>query len=278
MLGLIFVVLVPVCGAAVMLYVAFVRKPANNPQEFLNEGRAAATDTLVVSAGSSTTHASASADYVAMLRDRLRQRYEFVNAGVNGNTSQDLLHRMDRIVACRPDAVTILIGVNDARNDASPGPSLDAYRDNLEAILARLRTETDARVALLSLQPVGEDLSSATNRRVVQYNAVIRDVAARYDAAYLPLYEQLSAIIRKSGHRPPAPYDFSFTSVFLSALRHYAGRHSWDEIGASNGFAVHTDGIHLNNRAATVVADLVEGWLRGSDPARKRSAWKAGAR
>ncbi|WP_019891462.1 hypothetical protein [Streptomyces purpureus] len=43
-----------------------------------------------------------------------------MNARVNGHTSADLLERVDSdIVACRPVAVTILIGTNDL-GDAVP--------------------------------------------------------------------------------------------------------------------------------------------------------------
>lgn len=204
-----------------------------------------------MNAGSSTTHASASGDYVARLRERFGGRgYEFVNAGANGSTSADLLRRMDDIVACKPDAVTILIGVNDVRRDGSERATRTAFRDNLEEILERLRMRTDARIALLSLQPVGEDLDSDINDRVLHYSAVIRDVAARYDATYLPLGERLRAMIEARG-RPPEPYDFSFASVLVSSFRHYVMRRSWDQVAAHNGFVVHTDGIHLNDRAAT---------------------------
>jgi hypothetical protein len=52
-------------GAALLIYVAFVRPPAGNPAEFLRAGRLPNTTTLVVNAGASTTHASLSADYVS---------------------------------------------------------------------------------------------------------------------------------------------------------------------------------------------------------------------
>jgi lysophospholipase L1-like esterase len=55
-----------------------------------------------------------SADYLALLRARLgSDGYEFVNAGINGNLAWNVLQRLDEVVACRPDAVTLLVGTTD---------------------------------------------------------------------------------------------------------------------------------------------------------------------
>jgi hypothetical protein len=41
---------------------------------------------------------------VGLLRTRLNPKgYEFVNAGVNGEKSQDLLARIQEIIDCKPD-------------------------------------------------------------------------------------------------------------------------------------------------------------------------------
>lgn len=250
-------------GGGLLLYATFVRRPFNHPRQFLKEVRGATTGTVVVCVGSSTTHASASGDYVARLRERLGGRgYEFVNAGANGSTSADVVVRLNDVVACRPDAVTILIGINDVRSDTPEREARAAYRDNLEAILDRLRTRTDARIAFLSLQPLGEELDSEINRRVQRFNAVIEDVVARYDAACLPFGERLRALIEESG-RPRAPYHFSFKTVLAAGFRRYLGRRSWDQVAARNGYLVHTDGIHLSDRGAGVAAELIAGWLAG---------------
>jgi hypothetical protein len=46
-----------------------------------------------------------------------------------------------------------------------------------------------------------------------------------------------------------------------AAIQRYVLRRSWDDISARNGFVVHTDQLHLNDRAATVTADLIANWL-----------------
>ncbi len=41
---------------------------------------------------------------------------------------------------------------------------------------------------------------------------------------------------------------------------------SWDRIAERRGLALTIDLIHLNDRAGTVVADLVEGFALGTGP------------
>ena len=253
---------VPAAVLAALAYLAFLRRPANNPGAFLKAGRGQATQTLVVCAGDSLTHASLSADYVAMLRDGFGCHEEFVNAGANGAKSRDLLLRLDEVVACRPDAVTIQIGTNDAREALAKGDTPEAFRGNLAKILARLNAETDARIALLSVPPLGEDPAGEANGTAARHNAVLKEVAAAHGAAYLPSSEELAALIERDGGG--LPYKLRPALMLANAFRRYVLRQDWDGIAAANGFAALTDGIHLSDRGATVVADLISRWLSRS--------------
>jgi lysophospholipase L1-like esterase len=212
---------------------------------------------VVVSAGASVTAATLSADWVGKLRDRLDQDgYEFVNAGINGNTSADLLRRLDSdLIACQPDAVTLLVGTNDVRD----GVPLARYREDLNTILDRLRAGMSARIAVLSLPPLGEDLDGAMNQRLTGYNDVIKELAEAPGVADLPLHERLVDLIRQ--HGDGQPYDFSFGRSYGAALDHYVFGKSWDEIADGNGLRVLTDHVHLSDRGGAVVAELVADWL-----------------
>jgi acyl-CoA thioesterase I len=254
-----------------------MREPAASPRAFLQRGgRAATTRTLLVCVGDSITHGVVSADYPAMLAERLGpDGVEVVNAGINGNLAWNVLARLDDVIACRPDVLTLLIGSNDVNATLSDAwaeryvrdqhlpqpPTLEWYRESVAAILDRLAAETSARVAVLDVPPLGEDLASELNQRVVAYNEALREVAAERGVRVLPLHDRLAAML-PADHRPP-PFDGSTALMVRAAARHVALRQSWNEVSAAHGLRVLTDHVHLNDSAASTVADLIAGFVRG---------------
>jgi lysophospholipase L1-like esterase len=250
------------------------RRPPGHPADLPRAGRRPGTRAVLACAGDSLTHGVASADYVGPLRNQLgREGFAVVNAGINGDLAWNVLQRLDEVIACHPDAVTVLVGSNDVLGTLGPGweamyrrqkripetPTLAWYRENLRAILDRLGTETGARVAVLDLPPIGEDLGSATNDLVRRYNEVIREVATERGIRMLPLHERLVALLPED--HAPAPFDGTRRLMGAALVRRALLRQTWIQVSAANGLAVLTDGIHLNDRGAAVVADLVEAWL-----------------
>lgn len=255
-------------AAGTVGYLTFLRSPANPPAEACAGGRKPAGRPVVVAAGASMTQGTQGADWVGALRDRPEFRgYEFVNAGVNGSTSADLRERVDTdVVACGPDAVTLLIGTNDVRN----GVPVEQYKENLGAIIDRVRTRTTARIALMSLPPLGEDLGADINHTLGAYNAAIKETATRTQATYLPLHEQMAETLRQRGGNG-TPYDFSFALAYGAAAEHYLLRRSWDEVARGNGLELLVDHIHLSDRGGAIVTGLAAQWLSADNaPAASR--------
>lgn len=268
-LGLLFGSLLGVAAAS-GLYVFWraQQPPANAPDRIRRDP----ARPLVVCAGASVTQGRMSADYVALLEGRLGDRFQFANAGRNGDFAWNVLQRLDPVVALRPDVVVLQIGTNDVNASLRPGfarrfqsmkglpvaPDRHFYGDSLAAMVRRLRKETPARVALLSLPLFGEDLDSVFNQRVDSYNQVIRDVAAAEGAAYLPLYETMAAVVRAEPGRPRPPIN---RMVGIAQVQHFLLGRSFDRIGESYGYRLLSDGMHLNGRGAAVVADVIEKWL-----------------
>ena len=245
-----------IAGGVALVWVAFRRPPVQPVEDCRADRRA---DAVVVAAGSSTTHASLSGDWVGMLRATAGDRTQVVNAGRNGDTSAGLRARLDAVVACEPDAVIVLIGGNDVRDALDGDGDVAGFERNLDAIVTRLRDQTGARIALLSLTPVADP---AAQELVAAHNAAIRAVAGAHGVSYLPAHERLRALLDAED---PAAGAGGPGSPAESALRHYVLRQSWDEIAAANGSTVLTDGLHLSDRAARIVATLVDDWLRRPD-------------
>ncbi len=230
----------------------------------------------MVCLGASIIHGRMSFNVVDLLAERLGSGYQLVNAGVNGDLAHNARLRLPEVIACQPDAAVVLVGTNDVIASLSPRserryrrmkklperPTKAWYRDNLLGIVTALRRETPARVAVCSLPVLGEALDAEPNRRAAEYGAVAREIASQEGIAYLPVHEDTSAVVR--AERPGGGRAFEDRpGLVLGAMveRQVLGR-SFDAIGARNGFVLLTDGIHLNRRAATLVADRFEAFVR----------------
>jgi lysophospholipase L1-like esterase len=249
--------LLALLGVILRLAVRLRRLPANRPAAFRGQG-------AVVCLGASTVQGNVSYNWVDELARRLPDR-TFVNAGVNGETSAQVLARVPEVVACRPTDVVVMIGANDlfairgSRLAGGRHTTFDEYRANLSAIVRELRP---ARVALLSIQPLGERLDSPENQDMDRLNEIVYTVAAEEGAAYLPFNERLKDLI----HDGDRPFQDSPARVLLAiALRLGVGV-SVDRIGRTLGYRAHTEGLHLASPAGLLVADLAEEFLKGSAP------------
>jgi lysophospholipase L1-like esterase len=238
----------------------------------------------VVCLGASLTAGTVSFNYLDFLSARFALAdFRFINRGVNGDLAWNGLQRLDRVIADRPDFVSILIGTNDVnatlseRNFAwyktykqiTQQPTLESYEKDLRQIISRLKNETNARLSLLSLAVIGEDLAHEANRQVAQYNEAIHRIAVEENIAYLPLYERMTSYLRdheaERAHLPPRlAYRDGLHNIGNATALHDSG-YSWDEIARRNGLLVTTDTLHLNSIGAGMVADLIEGWLIAKD-------------
>lgn len=249
--------------------------PSNNPVAFQHQKRDPQKKVLVC-IGDSITHGTVSVNYVDMLSTRLAPRgVAVVNAGINSELAYNVVQRLDAIVACRPDYITILIGTNDADASLSPriagrqikemklpqSPTREWYRENLMKICTELSARTHARIALLSLPPIGERLDQPGFAASESYSRVIQEVAAAQHLTYLPLHENMTALLRSRNSNPRHAYHDDGRLMYLAVARHYLLGQSYDEIARANGFLLLTDHLHLNSTGAGMAADLIESFV-----------------
>jgi lysophospholipase L1-like esterase len=237
---------------------------------------------IVACVGSSTTASKGTYRWIAELESRPQNsRFRFVNLGVGGDLSFNVVRRLRRVTATRPDRVIVLIGTNDILAAVFPNfrrivrvwkglprePTVQGFRENLSLITRRLRQETDARIALCSLAPVGEDprsddpVQSRLNELCVAYNGAIREVCSREGADYIAFYEAFREQLDRSPTAKPFTR-FSFRSFYRDYLiREMVLRRSFDEISEINGWQFHIDGVHLNTRGGRILTDAVQRFL-----------------
>lgn len=234
--------------------------------------------TRIVCVGDSNTRGRLAASYVRMLAERLSGHdITVTGAGVNGDCSYNLLQRLDPIIAQRPDAVSVLIGTNDAWSTLSNAnarnivkrkklpalPALGQYRENLTAIVARLRGETDAQIALVSLPVLGQDLDSPAARASEEFSRVVKTTAAERGVAYLPLHERQREFLLSNGAEP-LPFPDGMGERYTSVLQHFLLRRSYDSIARRRQLVLTADFVHQNSRGASIIADEIENFVRSA--------------
>ncbi len=267
-------------GAALWVGHQSGRLPYQRPSNYLEYPERQA-GLLVVCAGDSNTQGRAAASYVDLLQRR-RGQHLFLNAGVNGELTWNLRQRLGEIAACRPDAVTVLIGTNDAtaslsdklaqraqrRHGVPYAPTLARFREELDELCRQLQEETDARIALLSPPPIGEDPDSPAWARARDFAVVVREVALQRGVTYLPLHERLCDVLAAEGRgRNFVGLQAMHMHIAAASAQRYLLGRGWDDIAARSRQRLLCDPLHINDRAAGVVADLVQGFLADEERA-----------
>jgi lysophospholipase L1-like esterase len=125
---------------------------------------------------------------VVMLGDSLTDRSEWAelfpgqdiaNRGIDGDTSDGVLARLDDILAGQPRHAFVMIGINDL---ADGGRKVDAVFANYSAIVARLE-RAGVRVVVQSTLPCNEAKSqwkscAAVNGKIARLNARLATLAS----------------------------------------------------------------------------------------------------
>ena len=114
------VIILLISALYIVVYNKAQKEPDNNPSYYLEEVKPSSENQVLVCIGDSITHGRVSDNYVEILSERLSDRgIDIVNAGINGEFAYNVLMRIDEVIMCDPDYITILIGTNDAYGSLS---------------------------------------------------------------------------------------------------------------------------------------------------------------
>jgi lysophospholipase L1-like esterase len=232
---------------------------------------------IVVCLGASMVRGQVSYNFVDLLeRHMAGDGFQFINAGTAGDQAYNVLMRLDSVIDYQPDFVVILVGTNDVTATLSPAlarisrltrrfpqpPSAEFYNYNMLRIVNMLKEKTSAKIALISLPVLGEDLESTPNQRTRDYNVLLKEIADEEQVSYLPVHELQEEYLREAQQTGGRPYESGGMLSIKALVRHYLLRQSFDEISRKHHFLLLTDGIHMNSRGATFIADEIESFLR----------------
>ena len=144
--------------------------------------------------------------YVSQVRTLMVARYpdlhlRFVNQGVSGNTTRDLLSRWRRdALAERPDWLSLKIGINDVWRgfDGNPDKAvpLPEYIRNLRDMLDQVQAHTGARLILLTPYMIEPDRTQPMRATMDRYGGAVQTLASEYGAVMVDMQAAFDHALR----------------------------------------------------------------------------------
>jgi lysophospholipase L1-like esterase len=127
-----------------------------------------------------------------------------INAGAGGNTTTDMLIRIDRDVsAYRPDLTILMAGTNDGMNSSNHLP-LPQYEQNMRTVISKLLS-IKSQIILMTILPAYEpylyirhdksfyDPSGYVNKKK-EINDLIKQLAIEYQLVFLDMHHIFESI------------------------------------------------------------------------------------
>jgi lysophospholipase L1-like esterase len=243
---------------------SFYQKPPNYPEPSQRNGKP-----LFVGFGDSLTQGNIGANWLNVLAAQ-RPDIQFFNAGMNADLSYTLLTRIDDVIDCQPQYISLFVGCNDVNATMAPvrmqryyelgkitqDANYEGFKENYKTILQRLSTETTAKILLISIAPITEHPQHAVNQKAELYNQVVKELAQEFGLIYIPFREQLWQQLPKAPSQI-ADYEVGFPLIRKAIIKHYLFQHSWNQISQRRHAQFLIDNIHLNNTAADILVQLI---------------------
>lgn len=277
-------ILIAILGAwSAMRFRPLIERTHLEPLSRFHSSLAADRHKVVICLGDSLTRGNRSFDYVDLLGRRLEPSgYTVLNAGTNGALAWNLLQRVDRVIACEPAWVVLMVGTHDARGSENKregaryarrmklpqGPDESFFRTSFSELLDRLSSGCRSRVVLLTLPPLGERGGAPIDRYVERFNEFIEEQAAERGLDLLPVGRVLrERLLAHPSETAPIYGASASNSMGIRALIHrYLLGWDWNRISTRHEMRLLTDMIHFNGLAGEIVVEQVEHLIRTQTP------------
>ena len=247
--------------------------PLNNPKTYLKNKRKDGKE-IVVLIGDSLTHGNVQPSWVNSMRKKMGENFEFINAGINGETTNDVLNRINEILACDPNIATLLIGNNNLmgsfeRNERNYKKSkqvewsINGFENEYRMIVKKL-IENNIKLAVSSLMSYGEEIGSDEFERTREYSKIIKKIADEFSLYYIPLFEEIEKYLIEKGGNTNLPKIENDSLIMLQnfMVKKILLKQSWDKISTDSRFKVTLDHIHFNNYSANLMESMVSEFIK----------------
>lgn len=220
------------------------------------QNNAGAAPVLIVAIGDSVTQGCMDSEtidsegvYHSCLKRLLQEEYprvtfSVINAGVSGDSAPGGLARLERdVLRHAPDLAIVAFGLNDACGGRMKG--LDAFKNKLREIAARIRQETEADILFLTPNMMitrRNDAVAECHKHLVDgfleiqgtgiveaYAQGIRDVAAELQAPVADVYaewstraangEDMTAKLSNGLNHPTADMQFATAKLIMKEIK-----------------------------------------------------------
>ena len=124
--------------------------------------------------------------------------FRVVNSGISGNTTEDLINRIDRdLYNYNPSTVIIQIGTNDIRASIKD----EEIINNLKTIIKGIRkNRKNASILIESIYPLNRDMDAEywndvnpdyNNKHIIKLNNDIKELCKKESIKYIDIYTSL---------------------------------------------------------------------------------------
>lgn len=217
--------------------------------------------------GDSITQGSIGDAYVRHIAAHM-PHVRVINAGIDGDTTFNLLQRLDEAVLRHsPDVVMVMVGLNDFGTAYGERLSrayyrrikkvpiaidIPAFETLYDGVIRRL-LQAGVVTVLCTPTTLGEIPDTAGQFILDGYVRVITHLASRYGLTLIDVRAVFVEAMRADPRRGP---EYHLWLVPYDAWRVRRGM-TYDQISQQRGFRFLVDGVHLNGTGATLVAQTV---------------------
>jgi len=121
-----------------------------------------------------------------------------IGAGISGNTSKDMIGRLDRdVISKKPDLMTLSCGVNDVWHGKT-GVEFEPYKKNITDIIDKAQA-AGIKVVVLASTMILEDAGNDNNKKLAAYNDFLRDIAKEKGCSFADLNADMQAEVKANG-------------------------------------------------------------------------------
>ncbi|MBU3179023.1 SGNH hydrolase [Clostridium estertheticum] len=136
-------------------------------------------------------------EYIIFLGDSLTSRGNWmhrfpnikaVNKGIGGNTTTDVINRLDKIIILNPKKIFLMVGANDLTKSVKKSTTINNY----EMIIKILKNKIpNTQIYIQSVLPMNSKLMKISNKDILILNQEIKNLADKYKIYYIDVNSYL---------------------------------------------------------------------------------------